>query len=60
MDALDSAQDFSFLSVSSPRALTFGVYLLKQAASNTLKHMDDEGEYIIDIHHDADDIRVRI
>lgn len=37
------------------------MYQLKQAASYTRKIMDDEGEYIIDIHHDADNIiRVRI
>lgn len=61
LDAPDAAPDIPVLSVSSMRAFTFGLYQLKQAASYTREHMDDEGEYIIDIHHDADNIvRVRI
>lgn len=51
-----SLVDFPRLTINDLRRITIGVYQLKQAASYTREHIDDDGNYMLQVHKEREDI----
>ena len=44
--------DFPRLTIDDLRRITIGVYQLKQAASYTREHIDEDGNYMLQVHRE--------
>ena len=56
-----SLQDFPRLTMQDLQRITIGVYQLKQAASYTRKHLNEDRDYILYTHkEDSGIIRIKI
>ena len=47
-----SLMDFPRLTIDDLRRITIGVYQLKQAASYTREHIDEDGNYMLQVHRE--------
>lgn len=56
MDAQNVVEEFPTLSEDELTNITLGVYQLKLARSYTCEHLDEDGEYIIMLNDDIEDI----
>ena len=53
LDSNEAVPQFPVLSKAQLEMLTFGTYQLKQAKSYTKEHLSEDGDYKIDVHHQA-------
>ncbi len=61
MDSSDAAPTFPILTKEDLYGITLGSYQLKQASHYTNEHLDENGDYLVEIHMDAPDLlRARI
>jgi len=49
-----SLVDFPRLTMNDLQRITIGVYQLKQATSYTREHIDDEGNYMLQVHRERE------